>query len=196
MLNKYCKMLLGAYVLQRLSSRNHHEVSEVSEHKKSGALREYSSLVLSAYLMKRLREGTHYGTRVREDSTGGLLHKYGKLILTTYAMKKLQSRKSHEETEQPQQHTEPSVHGKSSLPHQAKKYGKWLTGAYLMKKFNHREPEAEMTEIVEKETCEEDKGSSMIKFNTIIVGALALVTAIYAINKYRIKHIGHEIDVE
>lgn len=170
---------------------------KISKPKKNGILSKYGKLILSAYLMKRLRTGEHNGTREHEESKEGLLQKYGKLMLTTYAIKKLQSGKSHEETEQPQQYMEePSTEYRSMLPQTVKKYGKWLTGAYLMKKLHHREPEAETTEVVETEICEEDKGSSMVKLSTIVMGAVAGATAIYAIKKYRARQSGYRIEVE
>lgn len=195
MLNRYCKLLLGAYILKKLNSGNSHEITEVSEHKKSGMISTYIKLILGAYLMKRLRTGRYYGAREHEESTGGLLHRYGSLMLTTYAVKKLRSRKSHKETEQTQ-YTEPSVHGSSFLPHKAKKLGKGLLGVYLLKRLHHKEPEAETTEMVEAETYEVDKGSSLINLNKVIMGALVGVTAMYAIKKYRAKCCGHKIDVE
>jgi hypothetical protein len=193
LLSKYGKLLLGAYILRRLHSSNSHEVSE---HRSSGMLGKYGKLILGAYLVKRFRAGKRHGTAEHEESTEGLLHRYGKLMLTTYAMKRLRSRKSHKEMEQPQEYVEPPTRHGSFLPHMAMKYGKWLLGAYLMRRFHHRGPEAEITEVVETETYEEDKGSSMFKFNTIMVGALAGVTAVYAIKKYRAKHCGYKIEVE
>ncbi|MHC1754199.1 MAG: hypothetical protein AB9861_01985 [Methanosarcina sp.] len=193
LLSKYGKLLLGAYILRRLHSGNSHEVSE---HKRSGTISKYGKLILGAYLMGKLRSGKFYGTKEHEESTGGMLNKYGKLMLTTYAMKRLRSGNSHEKTEQSQQYTEPSIHGTSSLSRMAKKYGKLLMGAYLLRRFHHEEPEAEVTEIVETETYEEGRGSSMIRFNTVLVGALAGVTALYAVKRYRAKHRGYKIEVE
>lgn len=192
MLSKYGKLLLGVYILKRLILGKSHTVSEVSEHKRCGTVSKYGKLIVSAYLIKELR-AWGYGTRGKK---GGLLSRYGKLMLTTCAVKKLRSEKSPKEKEQPEKIIKPSTNHGSFLPHVAKKYGKWLLGVYIMKKFHHREPEAEITEVVETETYEEDKGSSMIKFNKIIVGALAGVTAVYVIKKYRTKHLGHKIDVE
>lgn len=196
MLNKCGKLLLGVYILKRLSSKNSQEISEVSEPKRSGAVRKYGKLILGAYLMKRLKAGRYYGTREREESSGGLLHKYGSLMLTTYAMKKLRSRKSHKETEQPEQYNEPSVEHGSFLPQMAKRYGKWLLGVYLVRRFHHKEPEADIEEMVETEPYDEEEETSMITFNKVIMCALAGVTAIYAIKKYRAKCCGHNIDVE
>lgn len=187
MLGKYCKLLLSVYILKKLNSGNSHEVTEISERKKSGIISKYSKLILGAYLMRRLKAGRYYGTRGHEESTGGLLNRYGSLMLTTYAMKKLRSRKSHKETEQPQ-YMEPSVHGSSFLPHTAKKLGKWLLGIYLLKRLHHEEPDAEIEETIEIETYEEDKGSSLINLNKVIVGALVGVTAMYAVKKYRANH--------
>lgn len=195
MSNKYVKLLLGVYILKRLGLRNSHEVSEVSESKKSGAVRKYGKLILGAYLMKKLGVSRYYGTGER-GSTGGLLNRYAKLMLTTYAVKRLRSRKSRKETEQPEEYMEPSTSHCSFLRHKVKKIGKWVLGAYLLKRFHHREPEAEIEEIVETETQEEDEGTSMIKLNKVVVGALAGITAIYAIKKYRAKHSGYKIDVE
>jgi hypothetical protein len=78
----------------------------------------------------------------------------------------------------------------------AKNYGKWLMGIYLLKGLHHREPEAEIEETVETETGEKEKGSSMLKLDKIIMGAIVGVTAMYAIKKYRTKCCGHKIDVE
>lgn len=196
LLNKHCKLLLGAYILKRVCLKSPHEVSEVSEPERGGAMSKCGKLILGAYLIKRLREGRYYGTREHEESTGGLLRKYGKLMLTTYAIKRLRSRKSQKETEQPEEYMEPSVEGRSSLPRMAKKYGKWLLGVYLMKRFHHKEePEAEVAEALETEAEEEGEGSSMIIFK-IIMGALAGITAIYAIKKYRAKCCGQNTDVE
>ena len=193
LLSKYDKLLLGAYILRRLHSGNSHEVSE---HRRSGMLGKYGKLMLGAYLVKRFRAGRHHKTAELEKSTEVLLHRYGKLMLTTYVMKKLRSEKSRNETEQSQQYMEPSMHGNSLLPHMAKKYGKWLLGAYFVRRFHHKEPRAKITEIVETEAYEEDKGSSMVKFNTIMMGALAGVTAVYIFKRYRAKHSGYKIEVQ
>ncbi|WP_410509869.1 hypothetical protein RSJ42_06995 [Methanosarcina hadiensis] len=196
MLGKYCKLLLGVYILKKLNSGNSHEVTEISEHKKSGLISKYSKLILGAYLMRRLKTGRYYGTRVHEESTGGLLHRYGSLMLTTYAAKKLRAKKSHKETEQLQDVKQPA-HGSSFLPHAAMRLGKWLLGVYLLKKFHHKEPESEIEEIVETETYEEDKGSSLINLNKVIVGALVGVTAMYAVKKYRANHNnGYDLCIE
>ena len=196
MLNKCGKLLLGVYILKRLSSKNPQEISEVSEPKRSGAVRKYGKLILSAYLMKKLRAGRYYGTREREESSGGLLHKYGSLMLTTYAVKKLKSRKSRKETEQPEQYIEPSVEQGSFLPHMAKRYGKWLLSVYLVRRFHHKEPEAEIEEMVETKPYDEEEEPSMITFNKIILGALVGISAMYVIKKYRAKCCEHNIDVE
>jgi len=196
LLSKFGKLLLSAYILKRLDSGNSHKVADVSEHKKNGMVSKYGKLILGAYLMKRFRVGRYYGTLTHEEGTGGLLNKYGKLMLTTYALKRLHSRKSHKKTEYYEEMEPPAHHG-SFLPHLVMKYGKWLLGVYLMRKFHHKEPEAEVTEMAETEAYEEDEGSSTFKFNTIIVGALAGMAAIYAIKRYRAKHCcGYEIDVE
>lgn len=196
MLNKCGKMLLGVYILKKLSLKNSQKISEVSEPKRSGAVRKYGKLILSAYLMKKLRARRYYGTREHEESSGGLLHKYGSLMLTTYAMKKLKSRKSHKETEQPEHYTEPSVEHGSFLPHMAKKYGKWLLGVYLVRRFHHKEPEAEIEEVVETEPYYEEEEPSMTTFNKILLFALAGISAMYVIKKYRAKCCEHNIDVE
>mgnify|MGYP007011025764 CR=1 FL=1 len=177
--------------MKKLISGKSHTVSEVSEHKRCGAVRKYGKLILSAYLIKELR-AWGYGTR---EKKGGLLSRHGKLMLTTCAVKKLRSGKSHKEEEQPEKNIKPSSNQGSFLPHMAKKYGKWLLGVYLLRKFHHREPEAELEEV-EVKTYEEDKGSSMIKFNTLAMGALAVITAAYAIKKYRAKHSEDKTGVE
>lgn len=170
---------------------------EISEPKKNGILSKYGKMILGAYLMKKLGTGEHYRPKEHEENKEGLLQKYGKLMLTTYAIKKIQSGKPHEETGQPQQYVkEPSTQYSSMLPHKVKKYGKWLTSAYLMEKLHHKEPEAETTEVVETETCEEDKGSSMVKLSTIVMGAVAGTTAIYAIKKYRARQNGYRVETE
>jgi hypothetical protein len=184
MLSKYGKLLLGAYILKRLISGKSHTVSEVSEHKRCGTVSKYGKLILSAYLIEELRTWG-YGTRERKE---GLLNRYGKLMLTTCAVKKLRSGKSHKEKEQPEKNIKTSTNHGPFLPHAAKNFGKCLLGIYLLRKFHHRAPEAEIEEIDETETYDEDKETSMIKFNTIIVGALAGITAAYAIKKYRAKH--------
>jgi len=195
MLSKYGKLLLGAYILKKLISGNPHTVSEVSKHKMCGAVSKYGKLILSAYLIEELR-AWGYGTREHGERKEGLLSRYGKLMLTTCAVKKLRSGKSNKEKEQPEKVIKTSTNHGSFLPHTAKKFGKCLLGIYLLRKFHHRAPEAEIEEIVETETYEEDKETSMIKFNTIIVGALAGITAAYAIKKYRAKNIEDKIDVE
>lgn len=203
MLNKYGKLLLGAYILKKLGSRKSHNISR---QKGNGMLSKYSKLILSAYLMRKLRAGISYGTRGHEESTGGMLKKYGKLMLTTYAVKKLQSGKSHEKIEQPEQHMKSSVgsslmHAGSSLAHVVKKYGKWIIGIYVLKKLHHvkklhhEKSKGETKEIVATKTYEE-KGSSMVKFGAIVMGVLAGATAIYAFKKYRAKHHGYRIEVE
>lgn len=196
MLNKCCKLLLGVYILKRLSPKNSQEISEVSEPKRCGAVRKYGKLILGAYLMKRFKTGRYYGTRESEESSGRLLHKYGSLMLTTYAMKKLRSRKSHKGTEPPEQYTEPSVEQGSFLPHMAKRYGKWLLGVYLLRRFHYKEPEAEIEEMAETEPYDEEEETSMLTFNKIILGALAGISAMYVIKKYRAKCCEHNIDVE
>lgn len=191
---KFGKLLLSAYVLKKLNSGNSHKVSEP---KKNGIMSKYSKLILSAYLMKKLGTGKYSGTREQEGSKGGLLHKFGKLMLTTYAVKKLRSEKVPDETEQSRQYTEKSsIQCSSSSPHTAKKYGKALMGAYLLKRLHHRKPETETTEAVETKTYEESGGPSMIKFSTIVMGAVAGATAIYAIKKYRAKHSEYKIEAE
>lgn len=177
--------------MKKLISGKSHTVSEVSEHKRCRAVRKYGKLILSAYLIEELRTWG-YGTGERKE---GLLSRYGKLMLTTCAVKKLRSGKSHKEEEQPEKNIKPSSNQGSFLPHMVKKYGKWLLGVYLLRKFHHREPEAELEEV-EVKTYEEDKGSSMIKFNTVVMGALAGITAAYAIKKYRAKHSEDKIGVE
>lgn len=159
-------------------------------------LGKYAKLLLGAYLVERMKAGKYFETREHKQGKEGLLHKYGKLMLATYAVKKLQSRKPHEETEQFHQCMEPPVYGSSTLPHAAKKFGKWFLSLYLIKKFHHREPVAEKTEVIETEKYKEDKRSSMIKLDTILVGALAGATVLYAVKKYRSKHSGHKVNIE
>jgi hypothetical protein len=190
LLGRYGKLLLGAYILRKLKSGNSHEVSGPE---KNGMLSKYGKMILGAYLMKKLRTGKYFGTREHEESTGGLLQKYGKLMLTTYAVKKLRSGKSHEEVERSKQDAEPSACVSSFLSCITKKYGKWLLSAYLIKRLHNREPKTE--EVVETETYEE-KEPSMINFNKIIICALAGVTAVYAIKKYKAKNSGYKIEVE
>ncbi|HOW13915.1 hypothetical protein [Methanosarcina sp.] len=194
MLSKYGKLLLGACIMKRLVSGKSHKVSEVSEHKRCRAVSKYGKLILSAYLIEELRTWG-YGTREHGERKEGLLSRYGKLMLTTCAVKKLRSGKSHKEEEQPEKNIKPSSNQGSFLPHMVKKYGKWLLGVYLLRKFHHREPEAELEEV-EVKTYEEDKGSSMIKFNKVAMGALAGITAAYAIKKYRAKHSEDKTGVE
>jgi hypothetical protein len=195
MLSKYSKLFLGAFLLKRLISGNSHTVSEVSEHKRCGTVSKYGKLILSAYLIEELRTWG-YGTREHGERKEGLLSRYGKLMLTTCAVKKLRSGKSHKEKEQPEKNIKTSTNHGPFLPHAAKNFGKCLLGIYLLRKFHHRAPEAEIEEIVETEIYDEDKETSMIKFNTIIVGALAGITAAYAIKKYRAKHSEDNINVE
>jgi hypothetical protein len=157
-------------------------------------LGKYGKLLLSVYLLEKLRKGERFGTREAEESTGGLLKKYGKLMLTTFAVKKLRSKEVSYETKKSQQGVEESAMKCCLLLHNTmKKCGIVLIGAYLLKKIYHREIETKVTKELENKEYKKSEGPRMVKLSTIVMVAAAGATAVYAVKKHRSKRKWYQI---
>ncbi len=81
-------------------------------------MKRYGKLLLSAYLMKKIKAGG-------SQKSKGALHRYAKLALGAYLLNKLKSGKSHKEVEVEPEEIKPSEAGEGSS---IMKFGKIILG--------------------------------------------------------------------
>ncbi len=82
-------------------------------------MKRYGKLLLSAYLMKKIKAGG-------SQKSKGTMHRYAKLALGAYLLKKLKSEKSHKKVEaEPEEEIESREAGKGSS---IMKFGKIILG--------------------------------------------------------------------